>query len=140
MQSEVALQFLSCPVDMSLLQDNNRQYLIYLISLSSCHYTPLSITICDLLILFAVCKNRLQRFLRALAVWPQLSTIQPTISFFLDGTVVLMVLDVYFFLFLGPFLIHAATLAGMQIRSTAVPFDQMLGRRRLSWWYGCLGG
>lgn len=51
-----------------------------------------------------------------------------------------MVLDVYFFPFPIPFLIHAAMLAGMQIRSTAVPFDQMLGRQQQSWWYGCLGG
>lgn len=123
---------------MNLSQDTG-QYLMYLISLSP--YTPLSITICDLLIiLFAVGKNRLQRFLQALGVWHKLSAINQTV--FLDGTAVVMVLDVYFFPFLCPFLIHAATLAGMQIRSTAAPFDQMLGRQRQSWcrWYGCLGG
>lgn len=57
----------------------------------------MSITICDLLILFSVCKNRLRWFLEAWATWPQLSPNQATNSFFLDVTVVLMVLDVYFF-------------------------------------------
>lgn len=53
-----------------------------------------------------------------------------------------MGLAVYFSPFLCLFLIHAATLAGMLIQSTAVPFDQLLGRQRQSWnrWYGCLGG
>lgn len=81
---------------MSLSQDD-RQYLIY--SISSCPCSPLNITICTLLILFAVVKNRLQRILQALAVRPQLSTNQPTNSFYLDRTVVLMVLDDFFFFF-----------------------------------------
>lgn len=67
------------------LSQETRQYLIYSISLSSCPCSPLSIAICDLLILFAAGENRLQWFLQALAVQPQLSTNGAWQCIFLDA-------------------------------------------------------
>lgn len=68
---------------MSLSQDN-RQYLIYIISLFSCPYTPLSITICDLLMLFTVGKTDYGISSR---LWPNgcLPTNQPSNPFFCMG-------------------------------------------------------
>lgn len=78
----------------------------------------------------SVDKNRPWQLLQALGVC--VSRPPPTSEpIFLDGTVMLDVCF-YFFVFFCPFLIHAASLAVMQIRSTAALFDQMLGRQRHS--------